>query len=99
MPRIVITEGAVRGLEHCRQFLDEVNPRAAKRAGQAILRQFLQLETNPEIGRPLEDHPELRELVIEFGDAGYVALYRYELRANTVYVLAFRHQKEAGYQR
>ena len=41
--------------------------------------------------------PELRELVISFGDSGYVALYRYEPTAEAVHVLAFRHQKEAGY--
>jgi len=41
--------------------------------------------------------PELRELVIAFGDSGYVALYRHEAADDVVYVLAFRHQKEAGY--
>ena len=44
------------------------------------------------------DHAnELRELVIAFGDSGYVALYRHEPADDAVYVLAFRHQKEAGY--
>ncbi len=55
------------------------------------------LETNPQIGRPLEDSPELRELVIPFGSTGYVALYRYDKSENVVFVLAFRHQREAGY--
>lgn len=41
--------------------------------------------------------PELRELVIAFGDSGYVALYRHEPAVDAVYILAFRHQKEAGY--
>lgn len=41
--------------------------------------------------------PELRELVVGFGDSGYVALYRYEETVDTLYILAFRHQKEAGY--
>jgi plasmid stabilization system protein ParE len=59
----------------------------------------VQLETNPDIGRPLDDHPELRELIIDFGDSGYVALYRHQAETDTVYVLAFRHQKEAGYQK
>ena len=99
MSRVIITEGAAQGLEHCRQFLAEKNPRATKRAGQAIERQFTQLETNPNTGRPLNDLPELRELVIEFGDSGYVALYRYQQEIDTVYVLAFRHQKAAGYQK
>ena len=55
------------------------------------------LETEPEIDRPVDDLPELRELMIPFGDSGYVALYRHEVIADTVPVLAFRHQKEAGY--
>jgi len=67
------------------------------RAAQAIERQFALLETEPEIGRPLDDPPELRELIIPFGDSGYVALYHHEVKSDSVYVLAFRHQKEAGY--
>ena len=55
------------------------------------------LETAPGIGRPLPEQPELRELVIGFGESGYVALYRYVPHADAVYVLAFRHQREAGY--
>ena len=73
------------------------NPLAARRAGQLIENQFILLETTPNIGRPLEDLPDFRELVIAFGESGYVALYRHELEADTVHVLAFRHQKEAGY--
>jgi plasmid stabilization system protein ParE len=90
-------QGAAKGLERWRQFLVEKNPQAARRAGQAIERQFTLLETNPDIGRPLDDVPELRELVVAFGESGYVALYRHELDSDTLYVLAFRHQKEAGY--
>ncbi len=97
MPRVIITEGAAQGLERCRRFLAEKNPQAAMRAGLAIERLFSQLETEAEIGRPFDYLPELRELIIPFGDSGYVALYRYEVNTDSVYVLAFRHQKEAGY--
>ena len=69
---------------------------AARRAGQAIEQQFLRLETAAGIGRPYLDVPELRELVIPFGDSGYVALYRHVPAEDAVYILAFRHQKEAG---
>ena len=92
-----MTEGAGRSLERCRRFLAANNQPAARRAGQAIERQFTLLATTPDIGRPLADLPELRELIISFGDSGYIALYRYEPAADAVYVLAFRHQKEAGY--
>lgn len=97
MPQVIVTEGATEGLERCRKFLAAKAVEAARRAGQAIERQFLLLETAPDIGRPFPEMPELRELVIAFGDSGYVALYRHEPADDAVYVLAFRHQKEAGY--
>ena len=97
MPRVIITECATTGLERCRRFLTAKAPEAARRAGQAIERQFLLLERAPDMGRPLPELPELRELVIPFGDSSYVALYRHEAADDAVYVLAFRHQKEAGY--
>lgn len=96
MSRIVVTPGAARGLERCRQFLAQKSPTASRRAAQAIKRQFELLATQPGIGRPLEDEPSLRELIVAFGDSGYVALYRYDLQADTVFVLAFRHQREVG---
>jgi plasmid stabilization system protein ParE len=97
VPRVIVTAAAGLGLERCRRFLAARNRQAARRAGQAIARQFALLETTPDIGRPFPEMPELRELVIGFGDSGYVALYRHEPADDAVYVLAFRHQKEAGY--
>ncbi len=97
MPRVIVTAGAAEGLERCRGFLATKAPDAARRAGQAIERQFLLLETAPDIGRPDPEIPDLRELLIAFGDSGFVALYRHDPADDVVYVLAFRHQKEAGY--
>lgn len=96
MPPVIVTEGAAQGVERCRRHLAAKAPEAARRAGQAIERQFL-LESTPDMGRPVPETPELRELMIAFGDSGYVALYRHEPADDAVYVLAFRHQKEAGY--
>ena len=78
-------------------FLSDKNPQAALRAGLAIEHHFALLETEPGMGRPLDDLPELRELIIPFGDSGYVALYHHEVANDHVSILAFRHQKEAGY--
>jgi len=97
VPRVIIAEGAAHGLERCRRFLVEKNPRASIRAGQAIEHQFTLLETEPGIGRPVDDLPELRELIIPFGDSGYVALYHFDVKADSIFVFAFRHQKEVGY--
>ena len=49
------------------------------------------------MGRIFTELPVLRELMIEFGDSGYVVLYRYEKIEDRIYVLASRYQKEARY--
>ena len=97
MPRLIVTEGAVRGLERCRIFLTERNPAAAERAGQIIAQHLRSIKRNPAIGRPFDLAADLRELIISFGESGYVALYRHDQDEDAVYLLAFRHQREAGY--
>jgi plasmid stabilization system protein ParE len=62
-----------------------------------VLRAIDVLERNPLIGRPVR--ADLRELVIGRRARGYVALYRYVAEIDTVFVLAIRGQKEAGYTR
>lgn len=62
-----------------------------------IIRAIDVLERNPLIGRPAR--ADLRELVIGRSARGYVALYRYVAELDTVFVLAIRGQKEAGYTR
>jgi plasmid stabilization system protein ParE len=97
VPRIIVTEGAVRDLERCRHYLRQRSLEAARRAARAIAQRFSQLAIHPALGRPVPDTPELRELIIPFGDAGYVVLYRHEPVDDAVYILAVRHQREAGY--
>lgn len=53
------------------------------------------LVQNPLIGRLVANAK--RELVIGRRSHGYVALYRYVPRIDTVFVLAIRSQHEAGY--
>jgi plasmid stabilization system protein ParE len=97
VPRVVVTQTARLSLDRGRRLLVARNREVAWRAAQAIARQFALLETHPDVGGPVPELPEMRELVIGFGDSGYVALYRHEPDTDTVRVLAFRHQKEAGY--
>ena len=97
MPRLILTEGAVLGLDRCRALLDDKSPDAAQRAGRTIAERLTMLRTAPSIGRPFDMDVTMRELVIGFGASGYVALYRHEPAEDAVYVLAIRHQREAGY--
>jgi plasmid stabilization system protein ParE len=93
MPLVRFAPAALRDLERLRDFLRPKNPTAAKRAAMAIIKAVHLLGQHSHIGRPVEEIGlEYRELVIDFGDSGYVALYRDE--ADFVTVLSLRHQKE-----
>lgn len=96
MSRLIWTPGASEGLERAYLFLAEKDEDAAIKALDAIDEGSLLLEHFPEAGRPAEDlEPEHRELLIPFGASGYLLLYR--LENALVYILAVKHQKEAGY--
>ena len=80
-----------RILEHFAKYQVE-NPVLCIRA---IIEALNVLEHNPMIGRPTSN--DKRELVIGRSSYGYVALYRYVVEVDTVFVLAVRSQQEAGY--
>ena len=82
-----------RILRHLVQF-DAGN--AAARIAE-VIRAFDVLETNPLIGRPASRGT--RELIIGRRAHGYVALYRYVPEIDTVFILALRGHREAGYRR
>jgi plasmid stabilization system protein ParE len=42
-------------------------------------------------------HGDIRELVISYGQTGYIALYRFVVPQDKVRVLAIRHQREIGF--
>lgn len=91
MPRVAFAPSAVRDLERLRAFLGPKSPAAARRAAAVQ-----DLGQHPGIGRPVEEMPECRQLLVDFGDRGYVALYRHA--GDQVTVLRLRHQREAGYR-
>jgi plasmid stabilization system protein ParE len=53
------------------------------------------LAAHPLVGRRVEG--DLRELVISFGETGYIALYRFVVQKDEVRVLVLQHQREIGY--
>lgn len=70
----------------------------AERALEAIRHAISGLERSPFSYRKAGDRgsPFLRELVIPFGSAGYVALFEIE-GSDVVTILAVRHQREDDY--
>jgi plasmid stabilization system protein ParE len=77
---------------------DSTDWQLAERALEAIRNAIAGLERSPfSYRKAVGGHnPLLRELVIPFGAAGYVALFEIE-SSNLVTVLAVRHQREDDY--
>jgi plasmid stabilization system protein ParE len=97
MPQVKFAPAALRDLERLREFLRPKNPAAARRVATTIIKSVQILAHQPRIGRPVEELPEaFREWIIEFGNSGYVARYRYD-GGEVVSILAVRHQKEVGF--
>ena len=95
MAEVVYSAQAVEHIERALQFLRGKNPDAAMPAVMAIQSAVDTLAAHPLIGRRVEG--ELRELVISYGQTGYVALYRYLIGRDEVRILAIRHHRELGF--
>jgi len=79
------------------EFLLERDIGAAQRARDAIAKGMAFLEDFPfSCRKASDDMPFLRELIIPFGAAGYVALFEIN-GPDTVTILAVRHQREDDY--
>ena len=84
--------------EDFQRILDHLDSHQVESPGQRIqeiIEALNVLEHNPLIGRPTLN--DKRELVIGRHAHGYIALYRYVSEIDTVFVLAIRSQREAGY--
>ena len=96
MPRLIWTPPALLGIQRSYRFLAENNKDAASRAVKAIRAGARLVSQHPEIGRPAEEmDPEYREWLVDFGDSGYVMLYRFDVEV--IAILSVKHQKEVGY--
>ena len=92
--RLRLAARAANDLQRLFDHLAERDLKSAERARVAIEKAFGFLEAFPFACRKASpDHPFLREMVIEFGQSGYVALFEIE-DADTVTILTLRHQRE-----
>ena len=98
MPQVRLSARAQLDLSRLHAFLLEKDALVANRAVLAIRDAFAPLKHSPLIGRPAEDRGDLRELVIDFGATGYLALYRLESSLDAVTILAIKHQREEDYK-
>ncbi len=61
-----------------------------------IIQAIQTLVNHPEIGR-ISMRSDFRELIISYGNTGYIALYQYNQLTDIVTMVAIRHQREVEY--
>lgn len=96
MAAVVYSARSLDHLERAFDFIRDNNPDAALGAVRAIQSAVDNLAAHPLVGRRVTG--DIRELVISYGQTGYVALYRYVVPRQEVRILAIRHQRELGFQ-
>ena len=96
-----LTREAMEDLQRLEEFLVEQALRRGDfdlpvRAVEALRQEMRILETNPFTCRKVGSNPLERELIIPFGNSGYVALFEI-IGEHEVAVSALRHQREDDY--
>ena len=86
--KIEFSASAVKDLKRLREFVAIHNPQAASRISLRIRQAIGKLALFPEIGRPVEDLEEVRELIA----GNYVVRYYYS--DDVVFILRIWHGKE-----
>ena len=95
MPQIELAPQVADDLDRIIHHLTAHEAHSVNEQLQSIMAAISLLEDSPLIGRPVAK--DLRELVIGRRSRGYVALYRFVAELDTVFVLALKSQREAGY--
>jgi plasmid stabilization system protein ParE len=96
MSRVKLSPRAQSDIKRLYDFLAAKDTVVASSAVNVIVSSFSPLTRIPKIGRK-KDGTDLRELIINFGSSGYVALYDFDEDIDEVVITALLHQKENDY--
>lgn len=95
MAQVAYSAEALGHLERAFGFMLERDPQAAAGSVQAVASAVDALALHPLLGRRIDG--EIRELVVSYGQTGYLVLYRFVVLHDDIRILAIRHQRELGY--
>lgn len=90
MTQIQFSSSAVEDLRRLREFIAINNPEAAQQVSLRIRQAIGKLSIFPQIGRPVIEFENVRELVA----GNYVIRYLYEEEQASIFVLRIWHGKE-----
>ena len=97
MTRIELAPEVLEDFARFFAHIAQHDPGSAPERIEGIVDALNILTHSPQIGRPVQGGK--RELVIGRASRGYVALYHYVAAIDTVFILAIRSQREAGFKR
>jgi plasmid stabilization system protein ParE len=89
---IVWLPEAVKDVQRLFDFLKDKNPEAAARAAKTVQKGANTLGEFPEIGYPMNDGTERRELLLPFGAGAYIL--RYIIDGQTIVIIRVWHSRE-----
>lgn len=92
MSQIVWLPEAIEDAKRLLDFLADKSSEAMARAAQVIQKGANTLTDFPELGRPMNDSTQRRELLIPFGAGSYVL--RYIVNGETVVIIRVWHSRE-----
>jgi len=92
MRGLVWLDSAVNDLVRLRDFIRRENPNAASRVASIIKETTQNLIHFPEIGKPVAELLDYRDLFIRFGAGGYIV--RYRIQDEVIYMVHLRHYRE-----
>ncbi len=93
MAEVIWLPEALDDIERMHDFLVEKNPVAASNAVVCIKAAARQLSDFPEIGRPMDNDSDRREVFAAFGAGAYVIRYRLNATGEVV-VIRVWHSRE-----
>ena len=95
MSKVIWLPQALNDADRLFLFLKDKSLTSANKAAKTFKKASEILSMFPEIGQPMNDGTERRELFIPFGRYGYIL--RYVVRGEQVLIIRAKHSKENPY--
>jgi len=92
--KLIVSRAAAADLRRLHYFLANKSLDAAGQAAAILASAIQSLDTMPERGRP-SGSPNIRELIVPFGQSASVLRYMYSIKNQEVVVLRVWHGQEA----
>jgi len=93
MSHLIYTQQALCDLVRLRNFLAKKSPEASIRAVAKIKSSIQKIALQPNSFRPVEDMPNYREIIIDFGGSEYIVRFYYKTGSD-IKIVRIKHQLE-----